>query len=182
MNINHVYPEMHRGFTIGLHYIPEYHPPSVIFWYHEMLSLFDWFKLFTAQSRLLTMKVMLNACMDCRLKTFRLAWLEPTFIGIGVQGGWAVHYILSAFGVESERNEYGHCKKDRFALCKTLPSQPYRMTSIVSSFWATTKNKLLRPLQQWDWQGPNSTWLPTDTRWGVSSHSTRRCGSSSQRD
>ena len=39
---------------------------------------------------------------------------------------------------------------------------------------------LLRHLQQWDWRGPNSTWLPTDTRWKASPYFTRRGGSSSQ--
>ena len=39
---------------------------------------------------------------------------------------------------------------------------------------------LLRPLQLWDWLGPNSTWLPTDTRWRALPCSTRRGGSSSQ--
>ena len=35
--------------------------------------------------------------------------------------------------------------------------------------------------QLWDWWGPNSTWLPTDTRWRASSYSTRKGGSRSQR-
>ena len=39
---------------------------------------------------------------------------------------------------------------------------------------------LLRSLQLWDWWGPNSTWLPTDTRWRASPYSTRSGGSSSQ--
>ena len=39
---------------------------------------------------------------------------------------------------------------------------------------------LLRPLQLWDWWGPNSTWLPSDTRWRAPPYSTRRGGSSSQ--
>ena len=39
---------------------------------------------------------------------------------------------------------------------------------------------LLRPLQLWDWGGPSSTWLPTDTRCRASPYFTRRGGSSSQ--
>ena len=39
---------------------------------------------------------------------------------------------------------------------------------------------LLRLLQLWDWGGPNSTWLPTDTRWRASPYSARSGGSSSQ--
>ena len=40
---------------------------------------------------------------------------------------------------------------------------------------------LLRPLQLWDWGGPNSyTWLPIDSRWRASPFSTRRGGSSGQ--
>ena len=39
---------------------------------------------------------------------------------------------------------------------------------------------LLRPLQLWDWRRPNSTLIPTDTRWRASPYCTRRGGSSSQ--
>ena len=44
----------------------------------------------------------------------------------------------------------------------------------------TGGQSIAQTFQLWDWGGPNSTWLPTDTRWRASAYSMRRGGSSSQ--